>query len=117
MYKILVFINLVRMKTKTPRLFISICKNHGLIEGRYCGTLQVICCNKRILIIVHLRRVVQILYSSMVLRNTLHNQTKDKFVITNELTYEMNTNELTLGPLRSAEIFREIRNIIGLDVF
>ena len=34
MYKILVFFNFVRMKTKMSRLFISICKNHGLIEGR-----------------------------------------------------------------------------------
>ena len=56
----------------------------------YCGTLQVICCNKRILIIIYLRRVVQILYSSMVLRNTLHNQTKNAFVFTNELTYSAN---------------------------
>ena len=38
MYKILVFINfacLVRMKTKISRLFISICKNHELIEGHF----------------------------------------------------------------------------------
>ena len=54
----------------------------------YCGALKVICCNKRILIIIYLRRVVQILYSSMVLRNTLHNQTRDAFA--NELTYSAN---------------------------
>ena len=91
MYKILVFINLVRLKTKTSRLFISICKNHRLIEGRLIeGRFIVICCNKRILIINYLRRVAQILYSSMVLRNTLHNQTKNAFVFTNELTYSAN---------------------------